>query len=81
MSHDFANVLVFLATLDDTRYAYWLNYRTIRSSAPAQDMTLRGLAEAATKIMGYQDKFVQDTSKPEGTKRKIMYVPNLQSGM
>ena len=78
---DLANALVFLATLDDKRYNTLV--------APAQcplinvgtgtDLTIRELAETVAAVVGYQGKFVQDTSKPDGTMRKMMDVSKIQS--
>jgi GDP-L-fucose synthase len=76
---DLANALVFLATLDEQRYNALV--------APAQcplinvgtgtDLTIRELAEAVAEVIGYKGKFVQDTSKPDGTMRKVMDVSKI----
>jgi GDP-L-fucose synthase len=78
---DLANALVFLATLDEERYDALV--------APAQcplinvgtgiDLTIRELAETVAAVVGYQGKFVQDTSKPDGTMRKVMDVSKIQN--
>ncbi len=78
---DLANALVFLATLDDQRYNTLV--------APAQcplinvgtgtDLTIRELAETVADVVGYKGMFVQDTSKPDGTMRKVMDVSKIQS--
>lgn len=39
-----------------------------------EDLTIRELAETVAKAVGYTGKFVQDTSKPDGTMRKVMDV-------
>ena len=77
---DLANALVFLATLDDERYNTLV--------APAQcplinvgtgtDLTIRELAETIADVVGYRGKFVQDTSKPDGTMRKVLDVGKIQ---
>jgi GDP-L-fucose synthase len=77
---DLANALVFLATLDDKRY------NTL--AAPAQcplinvgtgtDLTIRELAETIADVVGYRGKFIQDTSKPDGTMRKVLDVGKIQ---
>ena len=78
---DLANALVFLATLDDARY----NTLVAPSQCPlinvgtGTDLTIRELAEAVAAVVGYQGKFVQDTSKPDGTMRKVMDVSKIQS--
>jgi len=77
---DLANALVFLATLNDERYNTLV--------APAQcplinvgtgtDMTIRELAETIADVVGYRGKFIQDTSKPDGTMRKVLDVSKMQ---
>jgi len=73
---DLANALVFLSMLDDERY----NKLVAPTQCPlinigtGTDLTIRELAEAAAAVIGYQGKFVQDTSKPDGTMRKVMDV-------
>ena len=78
---DLANALVFLATLDDKRY----NALVDPSQCPlinvgtGTDLTIRELAEAVARVVGYSGKFVQDTTKPDGTMRKVMDVSKIQS--
>ena len=77
---DLANALVFLATLDDKRY----NALVEPSQCPlinvgtGADLTIRELAETIADVVGYTGKFVQDTSKPDGTMRKVMDVGKIQ---
>ena len=77
---DLANALVFLATLDDKRY----NALVEPSQCPlinvgtGADLTIRELAEAIADVVGYNGKFVQDTSKPDGTMRKVLDVGKIQ---
>ena len=77
---DLANALVFLATLDDERY----NALVAPSQCPlinigtGTDLTIRELAETVAAVVGYQRKFLQDTSKPDGTMRKVMDVSKIQ---
>lgn len=78
---DLANALVFLATLEDARY----NALVEPSQCPlinvgtGSDLTIRELAETVARVLGYRGKFVQDTSKPDGTMRKVMDVSRIQS--
>ncbi len=73
---DLANALVFLAELDGERY----NALVEPSRCPlinvgtGEDITIRELAETIAEVVGYKDNFVQDTSKPDGTMRKVMDV-------
>jgi len=77
---DLANALVYLATLDDERY----NTLVAPSQCPlinvgtGTDLTIRELAETVADVVGYQGKFVQDTTKPDGTMRKVMDVSKIQ---
>jgi len=41
------------------------------------DLTSRELAKTIAKVVRYQCKFVQDTSKPNGTMRKVMDVSRI----
>jgi len=76
---DLANALVFLATLDDVRY----NALVAPSQCPlinvgtGTDLTIRELAETVADVVGYKGRFVQDTSKPDGTMRKVMDVSKI----
>ena len=76
---DLANALVFLATLDDERY----NTLVAPSQCPminigsGTDLTIRELAETVAAVVGYKGKFVQDTSRPDGTMRKVMDVSKM----
>ena len=76
---DLANALVFLATLDDKRY----NTLATSSQCPlinvgtGTDLTIRELAETVAAVFGYQGKFVHDTTKPDGTMRKVMDVSRI----
>jgi GDP-L-fucose synthase len=77
---DLANALVFLATLDDKRY----NTLTAPAQCPlinvgtGTDLTIRELAETIADVVGYRGKFIQDTSKPDGTMRKVLDVGKIQ---
>jgi GDP-L-fucose synthase len=43
------------------------------------DITIKDLAELMKKIIGYEGKVAWDTSKPNGTPRKLMDVSKLHS--
>ena len=43
------------------------------------DLTIRELAETIADVVGYAGNFVQDTSKPDGTMRKIMDVSKIRN--
>ncbi len=73
---DLANALVFLATLDDKRYDTLVTplQCPLINVGTGTDLTIRELAETVAGVVGYQGKFVQDTTKPDGTMRKVMDV-------
>lgn len=78
---DLANALVYLATLDDGRY----NTLVEPSRCPlinvgsGEDLSIRELAETVAEVVGYKGQFVQDTSKPDGTMRKVMDVSKIRA--
>jgi GDP-L-fucose synthase len=78
---DLANALVYLATLDDRRYDTLVapSQCPLINVGTGTDLTIRELAETVAAVVGYKDKFVQDTSKPDGTMRKVMDVSKIQS--
>ena len=39
--------------------------------APGEELTTRATAEAVAKVVGYEGRLIQDTSKPDGTERKL----------
>jgi len=50
----------------------WLNVGT------AEDVTIKDAALLIAKIVGYQGDFIFDTSKPDGTPRKVLDVTKIQ---
>ena len=78
---DLANALVFLATLDDARYNSLVapSHCPLINVGSGEDLTIRELAETVAAAVGYRGKFVQDTSKPDGTMRKIMDVSKIRN--
>ncbi|HZY61402.1 MAG TPA: GDP-L-fucose synthase [Edaphobacter sp.] len=80
-SDDLAEACLFLMNLDEVRYSSLLN----EESAPlvnigtGEDITIRELAELVARVLGFQGKLVFDTSKPDGTPRKLMDVTRLHN--
>jgi GDP-L-fucose synthase len=76
---DLANALVYLATLDDKRYDTLVapSQCPLINVGTGTDLTIRELAETVAGVVGYQGKFVQDTTKPDGTMRKVMDVSKI----
>ena len=78
---DLASALVFLATLDGSRYDVLVAAAQcpLINVGTGEDLTIRALAETIAEVVGYQGKFVQDTSKPDGTMRKVMDVSKIRA--
>lgn len=77
---DLADALVFLASLDDTRYRALTDPARcpLINVGSGEDLTIRALAETVADVVGYKGTFVQDTSKPDGTMRKVMDTSKIQ---
>jgi GDP-L-fucose synthase len=77
---DLAGALVFLATLDDARYDALVEPSRcpLINVGSGKELTIRELAETVADVVGYQGRFVQDTTKPDGTMRKIMDVSRIK---
>lgn len=76
---DLANALVFLAMLDEARYEQLVDPARcpLINVGSGVDLTIRELAETVAQVVGYQGRFVQDTTKPDGTMRKVMDVTRM----
>ena len=87
-SEDMADACVFLMSLPDAPY------RTLMGSDEAatgdfmpplvnigvgEDLSIGELAEVVKRAVGYQGRIVFDTSKPDGTPRKLLDVTRLNS--
>lgn len=71
---DLANALVFLASLGEEDYKTLVDPRIcpLINVGAGTDLSILELAETVARIVGYKGKFRLDTSKPDGTPRKIM---------
>ena len=80
-SQDLAEACVFLMELDEQRYGSLLNQYEppLINIGTGEDVTIRELAELAAKVVGYQGKLIFDSSKPDGTPRKLMDVSRLHA--
>jgi GDP-L-fucose synthase len=87
-SDDMADACVFLMQLPDARYATLLGSdETVsgRFEPPlvnigvGHDLTIAELAALVARVVGYHGHIVYDTSKPDGTPRKLMDVSRLQA--
>lgn len=85
-SDDMADACVFLMNLPDGEYETLLGSDEsstgvfeppVVNIGVGDDLTIRELAEMVKDIIGYTGKIVFDTSKPDGTPRKLMDVSRL----
>jgi GDP-L-fucose synthase len=76
---DLARALVFLSTLDEIRYDALVDPTRcpIINIGSGKDLTIRELAETIAAVVGYKGGFVQNSSKPDGTMRKVMDVSKI----
>jgi len=80
-SDDLAQACVFLMTLDDERYntLFTENDPPLINIGTGEDVTIRELAETVAKVLGFKGTLVFDSSKPDGTPRKLMEVARLHN--
>ncbi|KQY82899.1 GDP-L-fucose synthase [Pelomonas sp. Root1444] len=87
-SEDMAAACIYLMQLPDDRYESLLGSdesKTGRFEPPlvnigvGHDVTIAELAEAVRRVVGYEGGIVFDTTKPDGTPRKLMDVGRLTS--
>ena len=85
-SDDMADACVFLMKLPDDRYTSLLGSDESVSGrfepplvnvGVGEDVTIKELAELVGKVVGFDGKLVFDTTKPDGTPRKLMDVSRL----
>lgn len=81
-SDDLAEACFFLINLPDSSFAGLL----IQPGAPAlinigcgEDLTIKELAELVKQVVGFEGMLMFDTSKPDGTPRKLLDVSKLHS--
>lgn len=87
-NEDMADACVFLMSLDDTSYEQLLGSDESVSGrfepplvniGVGDDITIKQLAEYVGSVVGFDGKIVFDTTKPDGTMRKLMDVSLLNS--
>jgi GDP-L-fucose synthase len=81
-SDDMANACVFLMNLSDEKFNSVLNQD---SSAPplinigvGEDITIKELAELVRDVVGFVGEIAFDTTKPDGTMRKLLDVSRIK---
>ncbi|MCX7628592.1 MAG: NAD-dependent epimerase/dehydratase family protein, partial [Methylophilaceae bacterium] len=87
-SDDMADACVFLMNLPDAKFQTLLGSdeaKTGRFEPPlvnvgtGTDISIMELAELVREVVGYTGEIVFDTSKPDGTPRKVLDVERLQN--
>jgi GDP-L-fucose synthase len=80
-SDDLAQACVFLMNLDEARYAtlFTEDEPPLINIGTGEDVTIRELAETVARVLGYKGSLVFDTTKPDGTPRKLMDVSRLHA--
>lgn len=82
-SDDMADACVFLMNLPDDKYQALLGSDETQSGkfepplvniGVGEDVTIAELAELVRQTVGFEGRIVYDTSKPDGTPRKLMDV-------
>lgn len=78
-SNDLAEACLFLMNLDDARYNSLLTEDAppLINIGTGEDVTIRELAETVAKVLDFKGELVFDTTKPDGTPRKLMDVARL----
>ena len=75
-SDDLADASVFLMCLSDESFGLILNSQSvvppIINIGCGEDLTIQQLAEIVKKVVGFQGKIIYDSSKPDGTPRKLL---------
>lgn len=87
-SDDMADASIWLMNLSDERYQSLLGSDEVATGlfdpplvniGMGEDVTIAELATLIGQVVGYQGELVFDTSKPDGTPRKLMDISRLKS--
>lgn len=81
-SDDMADACVCLMNLDKNKFEPLLDDNEsppLINIGCGEDLTIRELAETIRAVVGYRGDFVFDTTKPDGTPRKLLDVGKLRS--
>ena len=78
-SPDLAQACVFLMNLDDPTFGSLLkaDEPPLINIGTGEDVTIRELAETVARVLGFQGTLVFDSTKPDGTPRKLLDVERL----
>ncbi|HKO19146.1 MAG TPA: GDP-L-fucose synthase, partial [Acidobacteriaceae bacterium] len=80
-SDDLAEACCFLMNLDEQRFSSLLTEDTapLINIGTGEDVTIRELAETVARVIGFGGKLTFDTTKPDGTPRKLLDVSRLHA--
>ena len=80
-SDDLAQACVFLLNLDEPTYGSLMSETEppLINIGTGEDVTIRELAETVGRVVGFEGSLVFDTTKPDGTPRKLMDVTKLNN--
>jgi GDP-L-fucose synthase len=78
-SDDLAQACCFLMNLDDASFSSLLSDEEppLINIGTGEEVTIRELAETVARVLGFDGKLVFDTTKPDGTPRKLMDIGRL----
>ncbi len=78
-SDDAAEACLFLMNLDEERFGSLLvkDEPPLINIGTGADVTIRELAQTVARVLGFMGELVFDSSKPDGTPRKLMDVTRL----
>jgi GDP-L-fucose synthase len=80
-SDDMADACVFLMNLPDAVYGPIVGSESLApllNIGCGEDLTVRDLAELVRDVVGFKGRLVFDTSKPDGTPRKLLDVSRMK---
>jgi GDP-L-fucose synthase len=80
-SDDLADACIFLLSLPESKYGSLLHADTppIINVGYGKDLTIRELAELVARVVGFDGRLVFDTSRPDGTPRKLLDVSRMRA--
>jgi GDP-L-fucose synthase len=78
-SDDMAQACCFLMNLDEQSFGSLLaeDAPPLINIGTGEDVTIRELAETVARVLGFQGSLVFDSTKPDGTPRKLLDVERL----
>ena len=78
-SDDLAEACCFLMNLDEERFGSLLTEETppLINIGTGEDVSVRELAETVARVIGFEGNLTFDTTKPDGTPRKLLDVSRL----